>query len=523
MISRRATNRIVGAIFIFAAAMGLLHVTLGRLTGDEGWYLHSGRLVTEGKLPYRDFFFTQPPLLPYFYGSVLRCIGEGYYGGRMLSFFLLMASMGILWKISRDLSGPVGGAVATALVGLNLFAIMQGCSVMTPSLAMFFILASVYFLVSPCSPHARAALSVLCLSLAASARLSVLPGVLLLVVYLYFSEGRRLSVLATGLATAAVVLGLVFMPFLLADGRAFFFGTFGFHSSHRALPLGLALTRKLDFVLACISDFLPAVFAGAVMLAGIAIRFRGRGRGEFRAYLRRNHLWAYLGSLALLITLFHFIVTVPYPTYEVMLLPVIAVVIGGWVSGRLRARGAGRSETILTLTALIILACLSMPFQEYVLDTSGGFGPVREISEVAELIRRNAGGDVTILTLDAGIAYQGGFDLLPGLEMSEFSFFPAWSTDRCRARKVVNAEILRDAILQGMPDVIALRNRDIYMIGGSQPSDFIDIIRDGYRWVNTATQYGQFSEPLHIFTRKEGDSSRDEGRMPDLFSYPGRL
>ena len=50
---------------IVAACVAVLSVWWGAVNQDEGWYLYAARLVGEGKLPYRDFFFTQGPVLPF--------------------------------------------------------------------------------------------------------------------------------------------------------------------------------------------------------------------------------------------------------------------------------------------------------------------------------------------------------------------------------------------------------------------------------------------------------------------------
>lgn len=518
MINDRERNWIVGSIFVFAAVMGIVHISLGRITGDEGWYLHSARLVVNGKLPYRDFFFTQAPILPYVYGAILKVVGESYYTGRMISFVFLMAGMGLMLKVCRKLSGPVGESVAAALVGLNLFVIMQGCSVMTPALTMFLILASVFFMTSSCSPCMRTMLSVLFLSVAAMVRLSVLPAIILLIIYLYYAEGRKKTILITGIGTAVISLGALLVPLACAGGARFLFGTLQFHTSSHLPSFGLFLKYKSRFAGGCIAEFMPAILLGSIMTASIIIRFRRRPWREFIAYVKRNHIWAYLGAMALLITLGHFIVTVPWPTYEIMVLPVIAIVISGWIAGRLRSTGAGRNAVLLAITSIIILACLSMPFEEFVVDTSGGLSPIREIIKVCRFIKLNAPQPVKILTLDAGIAYQGNFDLLPGLEMSEFSFFPAWSEEKCRANKVVNSDILIEAIEKGVPDIIALRNRDIYMIGGQKPKELVDLIQNKYRWLATAVQYGQFYEPLRIYKRRDGEPSLEEAALePEAF------
>ena len=42
----------------------------GNLNQDEGWYLYAAQRVAEGAMPYRDFFFTQGPVMPYVYGAL---------------------------------------------------------------------------------------------------------------------------------------------------------------------------------------------------------------------------------------------------------------------------------------------------------------------------------------------------------------------------------------------------------------------------------------------------------------------
>ena len=49
---------------VAAAILAVAAVWLGALNQDEGWYLYAANLVSEGKMLYRDFFYTQGPLLP---------------------------------------------------------------------------------------------------------------------------------------------------------------------------------------------------------------------------------------------------------------------------------------------------------------------------------------------------------------------------------------------------------------------------------------------------------------------------
>ena len=55
---------------VVAVFSSVLAVWWGGVNQDEGWYLYAARLVGEGKVPYRDFFFTQGPILPYIYSAL---------------------------------------------------------------------------------------------------------------------------------------------------------------------------------------------------------------------------------------------------------------------------------------------------------------------------------------------------------------------------------------------------------------------------------------------------------------------
>ena len=79
------------AICVWALALVVAgaNIFLGNLNLDEGWYLQAAVNVSAGKMPYRDFFFTQAPLLPRVYGWLLPFWGgNGVLGGRILTFLV---------------------------------------------------------------------------------------------------------------------------------------------------------------------------------------------------------------------------------------------------------------------------------------------------------------------------------------------------------------------------------------------------------------------------------------------------
>ena len=56
--------KIFWALAVFAfVVLGAAAVWLGGLNQDEGWYLYAAKMAAEGKMLYRDFFYTQSPSL----------------------------------------------------------------------------------------------------------------------------------------------------------------------------------------------------------------------------------------------------------------------------------------------------------------------------------------------------------------------------------------------------------------------------------------------------------------------------
>ena len=61
------------------------HVLFGGQNIDEGFYALAARSVWQGDLPYRDFGYTQMPLLPYINGLVMQLTGFGLFEQRAIN------------------------------------------------------------------------------------------------------------------------------------------------------------------------------------------------------------------------------------------------------------------------------------------------------------------------------------------------------------------------------------------------------------------------------------------------------
>jgi hypothetical protein len=57
---------------------------------DENIYFNAGRYILEGKIPYKDYFFSHPPVQIYVYGFLFKIFGANFLVGKI--FYLLLST-----------------------------------------------------------------------------------------------------------------------------------------------------------------------------------------------------------------------------------------------------------------------------------------------------------------------------------------------------------------------------------------------------------------------------------------------
>ena len=141
----------ISLVALFAAYLveALYFLSHGRPTIDEGVFLSASRLVYEGQSLYRDFPFSQGPLLPYVYGVAVRRFGLSILVGRIVSFLVSLVSIGATLWIARSLGGRLAAAVAMVLTITNLPALWVATTVRTQSLATPLVMLGVLALAAP--------------------------------------------------------------------------------------------------------------------------------------------------------------------------------------------------------------------------------------------------------------------------------------------------------------------------------------------------------------------------------------
>lgn len=110
------TKRISWVVFIAAAIifLGLKISMIEYSASDENTYYKMGQLASEGRMPYKDFFFAHPPLQIYLYAAVFMLFGFNLAILKMLSAGAAVIAAVFVFKTLKEKS-EIAAATGTLL------------------------------------------------------------------------------------------------------------------------------------------------------------------------------------------------------------------------------------------------------------------------------------------------------------------------------------------------------------------------------------------------------------------------
>jgi hypothetical protein len=358
--SERRRRGLEGLAVVAALATWLVPIALQRLVdGDEGYLLMASRLVSEGLLPYRDFFLPQGPVLPAVFGACFRLFGRSWYGARVLAVLIAVATGALVYCETRAATRRWWAAgFATALYAASGATIGWLTIVKGYGLAAVWMMAALFLVgmaVRRGGDRGAAGLSMLAgagalLGLAASTRLYTLAVAPALAMGLVARpRDRRLLARRLGAFALGCVVGL--LPLLLGYAvarEAFVFDTIRFHAVREFGQDSLfgSPSAKLPIVLKALGFHGEASYGdrqlmGLVLVAVFAFLAR-LGLGKLGASSRSKTGrtsgtstagWAWLALLAASVLPNPF-----QPQYFCLLVPFLAVEGGLLLVALLRAR-----------------------------------------------------------------------------------------------------------------------------------------------------------------------------------------
>ena len=417
------------AVFAFAV-LGAAAVWLGGLNQDEGWYLYSAKMAAEGKMLYKDFFFTQGPMMPKFYRLFTWVWGNwGLLGARVFTLILGAAGVCIAAGLARQLApeGRKGEAVIITfmLLGCNLYHIYYVAIPKAYALASLFVALGFLLLSVGKRPFIRL-FAGLALAYAAGTRISL--GALLCVAGLGLLLSKRWKDLLWFCVGGFGGLALVYGPFLCdAGARAGLVAAQQYHAARG----GFDLVWSVGSLSRLVRWYLPAfiVLGLGVLVPGVWCRVQGVGcEGEFPLTKRQAPstsilLWGFLAVFAV-----QMLAPFPYEDYQVPIMGLLAV----YAAVKLVSTAADSSR-LLAMLILTLGLCFANSFGSPLLERWMTNGQDRfwslkkescelaQLRDVAKRIETQDPGGKTLLTQDLYLAIETGRTVPKGLEMGPFA------------------------------------------------------------------------------------------------------
>ncbi|MDQ5820320.1 MAG: DUF2079 domain-containing protein [Actinomycetota bacterium] len=217
-----------GAVAVAVQAVVIIPFALLRyVDGDEGPYLTAAKLVMKGRLPYRDFLYTQMPLLPYVWGPWSVVTGESWYAARLLAAALAIGTGALLYVHLARRVGPRLAAVGGVVFAFSTLVFVWLTPVKTQVLSTLLLFAAYVVASNARRQPVRWFVAGVLLGLALDTRL-ILAAAVPAFAWVAARAGQRMAAaLAGGLA-----IGLVpSFVFLAIDPARFVFGNLGYHAS----------------------------------------------------------------------------------------------------------------------------------------------------------------------------------------------------------------------------------------------------------------------------------------------------
>ena len=506
------------------AVLAAAAVWLGGLNQDEGWYLYAANLVADGQMPYRDFFFTQAPLMPYIYSAFSFIWAKaGLLGARILTICFgalgIAYAAGLARRLVPEDRRDLASLVVLLLLGSNLYHLYYVAIPKTYALAGLLVAAGLYALSFGDRWHRSAAfMSGVFLAMASGTRISL--GVLLAVVgtWLLF-RGRRLQWLWFGLG-GMLALALVYGPFLASPpARAGLAAAQAYHAARG----GFDVVFTVGSLSRLVRWYLP-VFVLLGLGAGLALASRSDGgEGESRGGAAPFGAGLPVACFAAVFAV-QMLAPFPYEDYQVPVMGILAaaasaLAVGGLREGALRSCPGGGALALLVLGMAWASSFGSPLLEKWTIAGQDRFWSVKkekcelaQLREVAREIEAVDPGGRDILTQDLYIAVETGRRVPKPLAMGPFSYWGDGVPYKGAEATVLDHEGMK-ALIASAPCRVAACSGYSFSISAprcdetplERQLELWNALKARYELVLREDGFGQNSTPLLVLRRRETD------------------
>ncbi len=450
--------------------IGLFHVFWGNFWIDEGWYFGSSSMISQGQIPYVDFFAHHSPFVYYFYALPQLIFGTGLIVGRLTSLLLMLGIFVLIWQIVKKICSGWWPTVSALILIANFYNIYYFTTFSYRVLEAFLMTGFFWSLIMIAENKKKYALSALFLILAIGTRypidfLSILAAIYILLVSFEFKSNRE--VLIPFWSTIVITLGVIFGPFLILNYKNFIFGTVEFPFKDVSWLISFGIMKEQDLLHKIFRIF--ANLAGAIknflvvivlMTVGLVAWFkkdswkRLKGNLLNPLYLMSFFVIANAGFLAIssntdaLYSFWNFV----FP---------IGAILATYFLRNISEQFKIPSWSVISFMAIFCIAGLVI--------ADNGVGSILKLkpdldyySQGATAIQKHSQANDRILTFTPVLAFQAKRPIVSGTIMEIYSYFPTWKDSECLEKKILNKNLLIKEIENKNPKLIVLTQKRFF-------------------------------------------------------------
>jgi hypothetical protein len=459
----------LGFIAVFGSFFALTnyYLDMGRMSADEGFYAIASRNIMQGEIPYRDFAYTQMPLLPYINGMMMSMFDWEMDTQRAINiFWALIGLVAVVYILRRRFGSWEPGLLAAFTVAASPYwCEFQAMGKTYGAAGMFLALATCAMLLRM-PTYRKTVLVALFGTFAAGCRLSLAPVIAIFIVALVIeAQGKTKRLLVP--AIAAAIGGIMLLPFFLAAPGNMIFLVYEYHTASIFMRRGVKLLVEWW-------QMAPA----AIILLGIGFACIGP--------LIKKRLWTeitiMLGLLAGLI-----LPMIPASAYGNYIVPVL---LPAAAAGAAALWSAGKTplfslrQIIWLLPLLVLFHPLPRTFDRiegnsakiasiagYV-DNAIRFRPYAGEARTSTAVKsvatflRNSAPEGPILTPVLIVATESGREILAGTDMGMFTVMASEDRERAEELHLVTLDTLVASVSRREPAAIVLQ-------AGNSPWNFM--------------------------------------------------
>jgi hypothetical protein len=236
-------------IIITLVFLALRIIFLAPVFSDENIYINMAKGLTEGLIPYKDFFYAHPPIQLYLFVPIIKIFGNNFAIVKIYMFFIYVTCLYLTYLISSKIFDKKSAVISFLFFLLFPGSLIFGNQAMGMFEAMLFFLTGFYFLI-----YKKPVYSSIFFMISIFTRyLSIL---LIPFVFLYILKFEK-KILIDFSKSFLILLCLSFLGLYTIFGEVFFVDTFLYHlSANIKFELILANWMEQYFVLGFFTIFL---------------------------------------------------------------------------------------------------------------------------------------------------------------------------------------------------------------------------------------------------------------------------